>query len=168
MESGHKNPQRLLGGKMKILTALSSIGFVLVSNSVIAADLPQKGQNYFTCETSTLPLGEGHSYTLVKSKGLQTTNDPANPNQIDCYGTVENMPDKTFKASGYCVITDRDGDKWLDRWWADSSMAKGRWEDTGISGKYKNLRGVTGSYVYTDASTPTECRGVSNWEFDKR
>src|SRR3954453_9630528 len=114
---------------MKTSVTLASIGFAFVTGA-IGAELPDKGQNYFTCENSTLDLGEGHSYTLLKSKGLQTSGDPAHPNNIECYGTFEAMPDKSFKASGYCMITDVDGDKWLDRWWADSSTEKGHWEDT--------------------------------------
>jgi len=117
------------------------------------------------CEPSTLALEEGHSLTLVKSKGLSTGMTP--PGQVDCHGSVETMPDKSFKASGYCVHTDRDGDKIVDRWWADSSMPKGKWEDVGISGKWKGFH-KTGTYVYTDLSTSTECRGVSNWEVDKQ
>ena len=150
------------------LASLPTISLLVFSHGALAAavDLPAKGQNYLNCETSTLPIGEGRSYTVIKAKGFTTSTDPASPNHVDCYGTVENMPDKTFKASGYCVITDRDGDKWLDRWWADSSMQKGRWEDSGISGKYKGLQGRTGNYVYTDLSTQSECRGVSNWEVE--
>jgi hypothetical protein len=79
---------------------------------------------------------------------------------------VEGLPDKTFKASGYCVLTDPDGDKWLDRWWADSSMPKGRWEDSGISGKWKGLRRA-GSYVYTDRSTDSACKGMSARDADR-
>ena len=154
---------------MKTTASLASVGFLIFSSGSLAAELPMKGQNYLTCDTSTLSLGEGRSYTLIKSKGFTTSTDPQNPFHVECHGTFENnMSDKTFKASGYCVITDRDGDKWLDRWWADSSMPKARWEDTGISGKYKDLRGRTGSYVYTDLSTQSECRGVSNWEVDRR
>ncbi len=108
---------------------------------------------------------KGHSLTLIKAKGFGTVTNP--PSQVDCYGTVESLPDKTFKASGYCVHTDRDGDRVADRWWADSSMPKGKWEDVGISGKWKGLR-KSGNYVYTDLSTPTECRGVSNWEVEKQ
>ena len=45
-------------------------------------------------------------------------------------------------------------------------MPKGRWEDTGISGKWKGLR-RTGSYVYTDRSSDTVCKGMSAWEADR-
>lgn len=138
---------------------------ILFSMNAFAMNFPGKGQNYMFCEVSTLALEEGHSLTLFKGKGFSTLMNP--PNQIECYGAVETMPDKSFKASGYCVHTDRDGDKIADRWWADSSMPKGKWEDTGISGKFKGVR-TSGNYVYTDLSTPTECRGVSNWEIEKQ
>ena len=63
-------------------------------------------------------------------KGLQITNpnSPDNNSTIDCVGIFEGMPDKSFKVSGYCLHVDRDGDKWIDRWWNDSTMKKGRWE----------------------------------------
>ena len=138
---------------------------MLFSMNAFAIDFPTKGQNYMFCEGSTLALEEGHSLTLFKGKGFSTLMNP--PTQIECYGSVETLPDKSFKASGYCVHTDRDGDKIADRWWADSSMPKGKWEDAGISGKFKGVR-TSGNYVYTDLSTPTECRGVSNWEIEKQ
>lgn len=148
---------------MKTLSSFTGLAMLLSLNA-LAVDYPAKGQNYFVCEVSTLALEEGHSLTLIKSKGLGTVTSP--PTQVDCYGTFESMADKSFKASGYCVHTDRDGDKISDRWWVDSSMPKGKWEDVGISGKWKGTR-KSGTYVYTDLSTPTECRGVSNWEVDR-
>jgi len=149
---------------MKSSSSLTFISMMLCLNAY-AIDYPAKGQNYLVCEVSTLTLEDGHSLTLIKSKGFGTVMNP--PTQVDCYGTFESMPDKTFKASGYCVHTDRDGDKIADRWWADSSMPKGKWEDVGISGKFKGIH-KGGNYVYTDLSTPTECRGVSNWEVEKQ
>ena len=126
------------------------------------------GYNVTTCEIAALPLDENHSLVTIHGKGLILTapNSPDHMSQVECLGTVENMPDKSFKASGFCLVTDRDGDKWVDRWWADSTMPKGRWEDTGISGKWKNLK-RTGTYVYTDRSTESNCRGISAWEADR-
>ena len=138
---------------------------MLLSPNAFALDYPARGQSYLVCEGSTLALEEDHSLTLIKAKGFSTLMNP--PTHVDCYGTSESMPDKSWKASGYCVHTDHDGDKVLDRWWADSTMPKGKWEDTGISGKFQGVR-KSGNYVYTDLSTPTECRGVSNWEVEKQ
>jgi hypothetical protein len=149
---------------MKKLSSVTALA-MLLSQNAMAIDYPAKGHNYIVCEASTLVLEEGHSLTLIKGKGFGTITNP--PSHVECYGTVESMPDKSFKASGYCVHTDRDGDKIADRWWADSSMPKGKWEDVGISGKWKGVR-KSGNYVYTDLSTPTDCRGVSNWEVEKQ
>jgi hypothetical protein len=85
---------------------------------------------------------------------------------LDCLITTEIMPDKSFKSSGYCSHTDRDGDKWIDRHWNDSTMQKGRYEIKGVSGKYIEAR-ETGSYIYTDLSTESACIGVSSWEADR-
>jgi hypothetical protein len=128
----------------------------------------QSGQNIFTCETTVLSLDEGHSLAAFKGKGLQITlaSSPDHMSHIDCLGTVESMPDKTFKASGYCLHTSREGDKWIDRWWNDSTMKTGRWEETGVSGKWRGSHS-TGTFVYTDASTESTCKGVSNWEVDR-
>ena len=128
----------------------------------------QSGYNIITCETTALPLDEGHSMMTFHGKGLVLTapNSPDHMSQVECLGAIENMPDKSFKGNGYCLLTDRDGDKWLDRWWFDSTTPKGRWEDTGISGKWKNLK-RTGTYVYTDRSTESSCRGISAWEADR-
>jgi hypothetical protein len=152
---------------MNRIIFLPAMLWVISTNLVGAANAPS-GYNVFACEVKTIALDEGHSLSTFSGKGVlvSTPGSPDHMASIECLGTIESMPDKSFKASGYCVVTDRDGDKLLDRWWADSTMPKGRWEDTGISGKWKGFR-RTGSYVYTDRSTQTECRGVSNWEADR-
>jgi hypothetical protein len=120
------------------------------------------------CEVTVLPLDEGHSLVVSKEKGvtLAAPDKPWHMSQIDCLTTIEIMADKSFMSGGYCSHTDRDGDKWIDRHWQDSTMEKGRYETTGVSGKYKGSR-ETGSYVYTNLSTESACRGVSSWEADR-
>jgi hypothetical protein len=151
---------------MKVMLSLMATALCIFSTDVFSLQPAQSGQNIFTCEVSVLPLDEGHSLILWKGKGVQVTavNSPDHMSYIDCAGTVESMTDKSFKASGYCLHTDREGDKWTDRWWNDSTMKTGRFEYIGVSGKWKDMRGVKGNFVFTDLSTQTECRGVSNWE----
>ena len=151
---------------MKSALALLTTAFCAVSTSVLSAQLAPVGQNVFTCELKSINLEEGHSLMIGNWKGLQVTNanSPDNNSTIDCVGIFEGMPGKSFKVSGYCLHVDRDGDKWIDRWWNDSTMKKGRWEGTGISGKWKEVRGVMGNFVYTDLSSDTGCKGISNWE----
>ena len=93
---------------MKTLSTVVALA-ILLSQNAFGIDYPAKGQNYIVCEASTLVLEEGHSLTLIKARGFGTVTNP--PSHVECYGTVESMPDKSFKASGYCVHTDRDGDK---------------------------------------------------------
>ena len=103
---------------------------------------------------------------LGKGKGITVAaaNKPDHMSTIECAGTIENMADKSFKAAGYCLHMDHDGDKWIDRWWNDSSMKKGRWEATGLSGKWKDVSSnQKGEFVFTDLSTTSECKGVSTW-----
>lgn len=144
-----------------------AVPMLALAANALGAPNARTGQNVFNCEVRTLDLGEGHSLLTWHGKGLQITtpNSPDHLSDIECLGTVETMPDKSFRASGYCLHVDRDGDKWIDRWWNDSTMKTGRWEQTGISGKYRGPR-PTGSFVYTDRSTGSLCKGVSNWEVD--
>ena len=151
---------------MKSVIVLAGTVLCAVSPAVLGAHLAPIGQNVFTCELKSINLEEGHTLMVGNWKGTQVTNanSPDNNSSIECVGTFEGMPDKSFKVSGYCLHVDRDGDKWIDRWWNDSTMKKGGWEGTGISGKWKDLRGVKGNFVYTDLSTESGCKGVSNWE----
>ena len=143
-------------------------GLFGISTSAVGAPNAHSGYNVLTCEGKTVSLEEGHSLTIFSGKGtlVSVAGSPDHMSNVECLGTVENMPDKTFKASGYCTHVDRDGDKWIDHWWNDSSMKKGRWEETGLTGKYKGLR-PTGTFVYTDLSSESGCKGVSNWEGDR-
>lgn len=154
--------------RLSKIACLLGICMVAVLALEIAQSAPmaaRTGYNILTCDAQVLELGENHSLVAFRGRGLVVTAPDSADHmaEVDCLGTIENMPDKTFKASGYCVLTDRDGDKWLDRWWADSTMPKGRWEDTGISGKWKGVRRA-GQYVYTDRSSGSACRGISTWE----
>jgi hypothetical protein len=154
---------------MKLMLAFATTALCLVPTSVLNARVgSDSGQNIFHCEATTLPLDEGHSLVLWKGKGITvaTANKPDNMSTIECAGTIENMADKSSKAAGYCLHTDHDGDKWIDRWWNDSSMKKARWEATGLSGKWKGVSSnqYKGEFVFTDLSTTSECKGVSTWE----
>jgi hypothetical protein len=154
--------------RLKNAVIALSIVLLTVSSGAIGAPGAPSGYNVLTCEVKSVSLDEGHSLMTFSAKGVQTSvpGSADHLSHIECLGTIESMPDKSFKASGYCAHVDREGEKWIDRWWNDSTMKKGRWEVTGVSGKWKGFRG-TGTFVYTDLSTESACRGVSYWEFDR-
>ena len=139
------------------------------SGSASAQDAVNSGYNVLTCEVSILPLDAGHSIVIQKAKGvtLSAPDKPWHMSRLECVSTTEMMADASFKTTGYCSHTDRDGDRWMDRNWQDSSMPRGRYEVTGISGKYQGAHG-SGSFVYTDlSSSPSDCIGVSSWQDDR-
>ena len=152
---------------MKQITILAATGILVASAGAWAQVGTNSGYNVLTCEVSVLPLDEGHAIILWKGKGvtLSAPDKPWHMSHLECVTTTEIMADKSFKTNGYCSHTDRDGDKWIDRNWQDSTMQKARYETTGISGKYKGNR-ETGSFVYTDLSSQSACSGVSSWEAD--
>ena len=153
---------------MKQTAILAAAGMLVVSTGVWAQGAANSGHNVLTCEVSVLPLEEGHAIVLWKGKGvtLSAPDKPWHMSHLECFSTTEIMADKSFKTTGYCSHTDRDGDKWIDRNWHDSTMQKGRYEVTGVSGKYKGAR-ETGSFVATDLSSQSGCSTVSSWEADR-
>jgi hypothetical protein len=153
---------------MKQLAILATTGILVVATGAWAQGGVNSGHNVFTCEVSVLPLDEGHAIVLWKGKGvtLSAPDKPWHMSHLECVSTTEIMADKSFKTTGYCSHTDRDGDKWIDRNWQDSTMQKGRYEVKGVSGKYKGGH-ATGSFVYTDLSSQSGCSGVSSWEEDR-
>jgi len=153
---------------MKQIAILLAASTFVISSGAWAQNAENTGYNVNTCDITVLPLDEGHSLVVSKEKGvtLAAPDKPWHMSQIDCLTVIEIMPDKSFKSSGYCSHKDRDGDKWIDRHWQDSTMEKGRYETKGVSGKYMAGGSETGSYVYTDLSTESGCKGVSSWEAD--
>ena len=91
---------------MKMILALTVTALSILSADALSVQPAQSGQNIFTCEVTLLPLEEGHALILWKGKGVQVTvaNGPDHMSHIDCAGTIESMADKSFKASGYCLI----------------------------------------------------------------
>ncbi len=153
---------------MKQIATLAAAGLLVVSTSASAQGDVNSGYDVFTCEVSVLQLEEGHSLVVWKGKGVELSapDKPWHMSQLDCIDITEIMADKSFKSTGYCSHTDRDGDKWISRSWRDSTMQKGRYETMGVSGKYKGGRD-TGSFVYTDLSSQSGCSGVGSWEADR-
>jgi len=154
---------------MKQIAILAATGMLVLSTGAWAQlDMRSAGYNVYACEVSVLQLDEGHLFIVWKGKGVQVSapDKPWHMSHLECFSTTEIMADKSFKSSGYCTHADRDGDKWINRTWQDSTMQKGRFEATGISGKYKGGRDA-GTFVFTDLSGPSGCSGVASWESNR-
>lgn len=138
----------------KLMAMSAAIAAALLLGAAEAANagerIEESGHEAFaTIVWDELELDEGHSFAWWRGEGVGFDDDPTSPaylNTGDCAATYEFMPDDTYKASGFCTYTDRDGDKWFVKWWEGSDMEEGRYEYTGGTGKYA---GVTGGGTYT-------------------
>ena len=101
-------------------------------------------QYYAGGQIQTVPMEEGHSLILAKWEGIHASKDPASPVhliRLECAGTIDAKRDGTFDANGYCMHTDREGDKWVGRWWNNNKMPVARFEVFHGSGKYAGASG---------------------------
>lgn len=130
-----------------------------------AAEPVATGYNVASCRAESLGLGEGRSYTQFVGNGimLSVEGQPNHMANFTCMGSFETFPDETFKVSGNCHHTDRDGEWWTARFWNDSSMDRGRWEITGGGGKWQGAKGA-GTFVSNDRSTGSDCWAADYWE----
>ena len=101
-------------------------------------------QYYAGGQIQTVPMEEGHSLILAKWEGIHASKDPASAVhliRLECAGTIDAKRDGTFDANGYCMHTDREGDKWVGRWWNNNKMPVARFEVFHGSGKYAGATG---------------------------
>ena len=101
-------------------------------------------QYYAGGQIQTVPMEEGHSLILAKWEGIHASRDPSSPVhliRLECAGAIDAKRDGSFEANGYCMHTDREGDKWVGRWWNNNKMPVARFEVFHGSGKYAGATG---------------------------
>jgi hypothetical protein len=146
---------------------------VIVATLTLDADLAPAQQRIEEVGTDTVmrdnkvfELEKGHLVILVDEKGVTMTDNLSNPlhmSLVDCAGFFEEFPDKTYKGNGYCINTDRDGDKLFNRWTASSDTTGGRYEVVGGTGKFERAKGE-GTVTVTDLSQGPQARAVVQWK----
>jgi hypothetical protein len=101
-------------------------------------------QYYISDHADAIELEDGHTIILARLYGTQVSADTSSPMhqaKVDCTGFVDIRPDG-WDASGYCMHTDRDGDRWVGKWRNGSAMKEGVYEVYhGTSGKYVGATG---------------------------
>ena len=76
----------------------------------------------------------------------QRSSRSRNTRQV-CPGKYEYMPDGSWKASGTCTDTYKDGDTKFESWEEGSALKDYTYKITGGTGKYKGASGG-GTYIY--------------------
>jgi hypothetical protein len=91
---------------------------------------------------------KGHKLVDFAGRCINVPTDPAAPkNAGDCVGNYEYMPDGSWKGSGTCTYTFKDGDKVSDSWQEGSHLKEYTYQFTGGTGKYQGASGG-GTYMY--------------------
>jgi len=152
-----------------IATVAIATSLVLVASTGAQAQVPKQGK--FTGQFGYYGVGqafqieENHFYWVGEftgsffndaGKGIFHRSSVKCPAADDIYGGVEH-------ASGYCIITDKDGDKAFLSWTCEGpaqQICKGTFKWTGGTGKYT---GITGDNTF-QGNAITASEGYALWQ----
>jgi len=91
---------------------------------------------------------KGHKIADAAVRCVDIPNDPAAPKYTQvCPGKYAYMPDGSWKASGTCTDTYKDGDTKYEEWEEGSALKEYPYKITGGTGKYQGASG-DGTYFY--------------------
>ncbi len=90
---------------------------------------------------------KGHKLVDFAGRCIKVANDAAPKGAGDCVAKYEFMPDESWKASGTCTYTFKDGDTLSDSWEEGSHLKEYVYKVTGGTGKYQGASGG-GTYMY--------------------
>jgi hypothetical protein len=150
--------RRALLGVFGVLTLI----LVLVVDVSAQAQLPKQGKyrGMFSAWSAgtTHEIEKGHVFFVGAFSGV-FFNDVANSfidkSAVECPGVFDIVNELAIANHGYCMVTDKDGDKAFLTWKGkDTSpnVGGGDFQWTGGTGKYSGIKG-NNTYQYTRIST---------------
>ena len=108
---------------------------------------------------------KGHKLVDFVARCVDIPNDPAQPKYSQqCPGKYEYMPDGSWKASGTCTDTYKDGGTKFESWEEGSHLKDYTYKITGGTGKYEGASGG-GTYFY-ESLTDTLSGGRYNGKIE--
>ena len=85
---------------------------------------------------------KGHKLVEYAGRCVSIPDDPtALKYTMECVGNYEYMPDESWKGSGTCTDTFKNGDKKIESWEEGSHLKEYPYKYTGGTGKYEGVRG---------------------------
>lgn len=138
--------------------ALGTLALVLVVGATAEAQLPKQGKyrGMFGARGSgtVYELEKGHIFFVGGFSGV-FFNDVANgfidKSSVECPGVNDIVDGLSIENHGYCIVTDKDGDKAFAVWKGKDtrpSVGEGDFQWTGGIGKYSGIKG-NNAYRYT-------------------
>jgi hypothetical protein len=93
-------------------------------------------------------VDKGHKLVDAADRCIDIPNDPAAPKYTqECAGKYEYMPDGSWKGTGTCTDSYKDGDTKFESWEEGSQLTEYPYKVTGGTGKYQGASGG-GTYFY--------------------
>ena len=121
--------------------ALAGVG----SPAIAGKSISWEGVQYYAGgQIQAISMEDGHSVILAKWEGVHASKDTTSPVhliRLECAGAIDARRDGSFDANGYCMHTDRDGDKWVGKWWNNNKMPATRFDVFHGTGKYAGATG---------------------------
>ena len=95
---------------------------------------------------------KGHKLVDYAGRCMALPSDPAAEKvPMDCVGKYEYMPDKSWKATGTCIHTYKNGDKLNETWEEGSQLKEYPYKYSGGTGKHQGASGG-GTYIYENVT----------------
>jgi hypothetical protein len=144
----------------QLLVAVPVTQLILGSATAFAGKTVEEA-GVLTCVTDKWDekeLEKGHKLVEMAARCIGVPDDAAALKYTEyCVGKYEFMPDETWKASGTCTYTFKDGDKMYDTFEEGSHLKESTYTITGGTGKHQGAGGG-GTYV-CETLTDTLCGG---------
>ena len=135
----------------KQLLICVSAALVFLGHGVASAGKTTEEAGAIACVTDKWKESEpekGHKFVDYASRCVLIPDDPAAPKATEeCMGNFEYMPDGSWKGSGTCTDTFKNGDKKSITWEEGSHLKEYTSKITGGTGKYQGASGG-GTYMY--------------------
>jgi hypothetical protein len=153
------------------LGVLGALTLVLVVGVTAEAQLAKQGKyrGMFSIRSTgtTHEIEQGHVFFTGTSSGV-FFNDVANgfldKSAVECPEVADIVNGRSIGGHGYCIVTDKDGDKAFGVWQGKSTgpnVDEGDLQWTGGTGKYSGLKGNNTWRYIGIGTTPA---GWSVWE----
>jgi hypothetical protein len=95
---------------------------------------------------------KGHKLVDFAGRCMKLPSDPAAEKvPMDCVGKYEYMPDGSWKGTGTCTRTYKNGDKLTDTWEEGSQLKGYPYKLSGGTGKHQGVSGG-GTYIYENVT----------------
>ena len=149
---------------MQLFVAVPAALFVLGSGATNAGQ-PINEEGALACvndKWDEKEVEKGHKLVDYAGRCMTIPSDPASEKvPLDCVGKYEYMPDGSWKGSGTCIHTYKNGDKLHEAWEEGSQLKAYPYKLSDGTGKHQGVSGG-GTYFYeqvTDALSAGTYKG---------